>query len=71
MATLLVRPGVTAPSSIAFKDEDELLKQGGDPERIYIERILPPKIEMNLEYIRKIGFWKDIKIIFQTVAAVF
>ena len=71
MATLLVRPGVTAPSSIAFKDEDELLKQGGDPERIYIEQILPPKIEMNLEYIRKIGFWKDIKIIFQTVAAVF
>ena len=36
MATLLVRPGVTAPSSIAFKDEDEMLKQGGDPERIYI-----------------------------------
>ncbi len=70
-ATLLIRPGITAPSSIAFKDEDKLLNAGGDPEKIYIEKILPPKMALNLEYLRKISVIRDIQIIFQTVAAVF
>lgn len=70
MATLLIRPGVTAPSSIAFKDEDKLLNSGGDPEKIYLEKILPPKMELNLQYMKKISLCKDIKIMFQTVAAV-
>ena len=71
MATLLIRPGITASSSIAFKDEDRILNAGGDPERIYVEKILPPKMELNLQYVRDIGFWNDIKILFQTVGAVF
>lgn len=70
MATLLVRPGVTAPSSIAFKDEDRLLVSSGDPDQIYIEQILPPKTELNLKYLRDISVTDDIKIMFQTVAAV-
>lgn len=70
MATLLVRPGITAPSSIAFKDEDRLLVSSGDPDRIYIEQILPPKTELNLKYLRNISVAGDIKIMFQTVAAV-
>lgn len=70
MATLLIRPGITATSSIAFKDEDELLNAGGDPEKIYIEKILPTKMELNLEYMRHISVFSDIKIMFQTVAAV-
>ncbi|MFU0833847.1 MAG: Exopolysaccharide production protein ExoY [Oscillospiraceae bacterium] len=70
MATLLIRPGITAPSSIAFKDEDRLLVADGDPDKIYIERILPPKTQMNLEYLRNISVLGDIKIIFQTIAAV-
>jgi lipopolysaccharide/colanic/teichoic acid biosynthesis glycosyltransferase len=71
LATLLIRPGVTAPSSIAFKDEDKLLNAGGDPEKIYVEKILPPKMELNLEYMRHISVPRDIRIMFQTVAAVF
>lgn len=71
MATLLIRPGITAPSSIAFKDEDRLLNAGGDPEKIYLEKILPPKMAMNLEYLRRISVMRDIRIIFQTIAAVF
>jgi Sugar transferases involved in lipopolysaccharide synthesis len=71
MATLLIRPGITASSSIAFKDEDRILNAGGDPEQIYVEKILPPKMELNLQYVRDIGFWNDIKILFQTVGAVF
>lgn len=69
-ATLLVRPGVTAESSIAFKDEDEILSSGGDPEIIYVEKILPSKSEMNLQYLRNITVWGDIRIMFRTVTAV-
>lgn len=71
MATLLIRPGITATSSIAFKDEDKILNSGGNPEQIYIEKILPPKMELNLQYVRNIGLWNDIKILFQTFGAVF
>jgi lipopolysaccharide/colanic/teichoic acid biosynthesis glycosyltransferase len=70
MATLLIRPGITAPSSIAFKDEDRLLVADADPDKIYIERILPPKTQLNLEYLRNISVLGDIKIMFQTIAAV-
>ena len=71
MPTLLIRPGVTAPSSIAFKDEDKILKEGGDPEKIYVEKILPPKMALNLEYMKDISVLNDIKIMFKTVSAVF
>lgn len=70
LATLLVRPGITATASIAFKDEDELLKADGNPEQTYIERILPPKMALNLEYLRRISVWDDIRIMFRTVFAV-
>ena len=71
LATLLVRPGITATSSIAFKDEDKLLNSGGNPEQIYVEQILPPKMALNLEYLKDITVWNDIKIMFQTLTAVF
>ncbi|QAT51315.1 sugar transferase [Caproiciproducens sp. NJN-50] len=70
MATLLIRPGITAPSSIAFKDEDRLLVSSGDPDRIYIEQILPPKTELNLQYLRGISVAADMKIMVRTIAAV-
>ncbi|MCI1982257.1 MAG: sugar transferase [Oscillospiraceae bacterium] len=70
MATLLIRPGITAPSSIAFKDEDKLLNAGGNPEAIYVEKILPPKMALNLEYMNHLSVFRDIKIMFQTVAAI-
>ena len=71
MATLLVRPGVTAPSSIAFKDEDQLLDAAEDPEKVYAEKILPPKMELNLEYLEHVSPLYDLSVLFQTVAAVF
>lgn len=69
-ATLLVRPGVTATASIKFKDEDELLNSGGDPEETYIQQILPEKMKYNLEYLQHISVWQDLKIMVQTVLAV-
>lgn len=71
LATLLVRPGVTATASIHFKDEDEMLNSGGDPEEIYIHEILPEKMRYNLEYLNHISVWQDFKIMVQTVIAVF
>lgn len=70
LATLLIRPGVTAPSSIRFRNEDEILSAGDDPETTYIEKILPEKCGLNLEYLKKITVCRDIAIMFQTVAAV-
>lgn len=70
MATLLLRPGITATASIAFKDEDQLLNSGGDPEIIYVEQILPPKMKLNLDYLNHAGVGNDINIMFQTVWAV-
>ena len=71
MQTLLIRPGVTAPSSIAFKDEDKILNAESDPEKVYVEKILPPKMELNLEYMKDMSFLNDVKIIFKTLSAVF
>ncbi len=70
MATLLIRPGITATSSIAFKDEDRLLNAAEDPEKVYVEQILPPKMAYNLEYMKNISLLNDIKIMFQTIGAV-
>lgn len=71
MATLLVRPGITAPASIAFKDEGELLRGSEHPEQDYIEKILPGKMELNLKYIRELSFWRDIRILFNTFFCLF
>lgn len=69
-ATLLMPAGVTSPASIEYKDEERLLNGEGDPDKIYIEQILPEKMKYNLDYIRGFSFWKDLVILIQTVAAV-
>lgn len=62
--------GVTSPASIEYKDEERLLNGEGDPDKIYIEQILPEKMKYNLDYIRNFSFWKDLVILIQTVVAV-
>jgi len=62
--------GVTSPASIEYKDEERLLNGEGDPDKIYIEQILPEKMKYNLDYIRNFSFWKDLAILIQTVVAV-
>ena len=61
-----VRPGITDPASIKFRNENELLEQAEDPEKYYIECIMQEKIKLYLEYVNKHGFWYDMKLIFQT-----
>ncbi|MBQ7387785.1 MAG: sugar transferase [Paludibacteraceae bacterium] len=61
-----VRPGITDPASIKFRNENELLEKAEDPEKYYIEVIMQEKLRLYLEYVEKHGFWYDIKLIFKT-----
>ena len=67
---LLVRPGITDYASIAYRNENELLAGADDPRRMYIEEIMPAKLELNMKYLREISPLSDVKLIFGTIAAV-
>ncbi len=73
-ATLLLPAGVTSTASIKFKDEDEIIekgiKLGQAVDDIYINEVLPQKMKINLLDIRKFSFFRDIKIMLDTVWAV-
>lgn len=63
---LSVRPGITDYASIKFRNENDLLAVSDNPEKLYIETIMPEKLELNLKYISDNSLFKDIKIIFDT-----
>jgi len=67
---LLVRPGITDYASIAYRNENDLLAGADDPEKMYIETIMPDKIELNMKYLREISPLADIRLIFGTILAV-
>lgn len=64
---LTVKPGITDLASIEYRNENDLLKEAEDSDRKYIEEIMPAKLELNLKYIEKAGFFYDIGLIFKTV----
>lgn len=66
LRVLDVRPGITDPASIKFRNENELLEKAEDPEKYYIEVIMQEKLRLYLKYVEKHNFWYDIKLIFQT-----
>ena len=66
MHALDVRPGITDPASIKFRNENELMEQAEDPEKYYIEVIMQEKIKLYLEYVEKHSFLYDIGLIFKT-----
>ena len=66
MHVLDVRPGITDPASIKFRNENELMENAEDPEDYYINVIMQEKIKLYLEYVENASFWYDIKLIFQT-----
>lgn len=66
LRVLTVRPGITDIASIKYRNENELLEISEDPDRTYIEEIMPDKLKYNLEYIDKASFTYDIKLIFVT-----
>ena len=66
MRVLSVRPGITSLASIRYRNENEILAKADDPDRCYIEKIMPDKLAIDLEYVDKASLWNDIKLIFST-----
>lgn len=67
---LLIKPGITDLASIKYRSESEILAKAKDPEKVYIEEIMPHKLSLNLEYIEDMSFLYDIKLIFKTFGAI-
>ena len=70
MHVLDVRPGITDPASIMFRNENELMEKAENPEKYYIEVIMQEKIDQYLEYVEHHTFIKDIGLIFKTLWAI-
>jgi lipopolysaccharide/colanic/teichoic acid biosynthesis glycosyltransferase len=68
---LQVRPGITDPASIAFRNEEEILGSSSDPLRTYREEILPAKLELSEKYLRERTLRADIAALARTAAALF
>lgn len=68
---LSVRPGVTSPASLKYRHESELLATSSDPERLYVERILPDKLAIERDYVDHQTLRLDLRIMGATVVAAF
>ena len=64
---LSVKPGITDYASIEYMDENEILGKSSDPEKTYIEDIMPEKIKYNMKYIQNKNLFEYFKIILLTV----
>jgi lipopolysaccharide/colanic/teichoic acid biosynthesis glycosyltransferase len=65
---LAARPGMTSPASLQFRAEEEQL-QGPEWERIYVERIMPAKLQIDLEYLERRTIASDLRVIAATAAS--
>ena len=70
MRVLSVRPGLTDYASIRYVNENELLATSPDPEKAYIEEIMPDKLKLNLKYIDEQSVGTDLRIILMTLKAI-
>jgi lipopolysaccharide/colanic/teichoic acid biosynthesis glycosyltransferase len=68
---LSVRPGITDLAAIEFRDESDILARSTDPERAYVETILPVKLRHYVAYVEKRTMWLDVVIIARTLLAIF
>lgn len=64
---LTVKPGLTDYASLEYVDESELLSQSDDPNKTYIEEIMPAKINLGVKYVDQQSFGLDLKLIFKTI----
>jgi len=71
LKVLSVRPGLTDYASIIYIEENKILSESDDPEKMYVEKIMPHKLELNLKYIKNQTFFTDLKIIFETIFKIF
>lgn len=67
LKVLNVKPGITDYASIEYADENEILGGALDPNKVYIQEIMPAKIQLNMRYIQNISLKEYFKIIFLTL----
>lgn len=67
---LTVRPGITDPASIKYRSESEVMAAQAEPERYYIEVLMPQKLQINLDYLARRSLASDFGVILATAAAV-
>jgi len=67
MLVLSVQPGITDYASIEYSNENEILGRANNPEKTYIEEIMPAKLQLNLKYIEEKSLVTDFRIIFKTI----
>lgn len=71
LKVLAIKPGLTDYASLKYINEGEILASYSDPEKAYIDKIMPEKLTLNLQYIKEQSFLTDIKILAKTVIGVF
>jgi lipopolysaccharide/colanic/teichoic acid biosynthesis glycosyltransferase len=71
LKVLSVRPGITDYASLNFFNENEILAKATDPEKAYIEKVMPAKLKLNLKYVAYHTFIGDSKIIGKTIFKIF
>ncbi len=64
---LSIRPGITGPATLKYRNEEAMLAIQADPEKYNREVIFPDKVRLNRDYIEHYRFWDDLKYIFQTI----
>ena len=64
---LQLKPGITGPATLKYRNEEELLAQQANPQQYNDEVIFPDKVKINLEYLHHHSFWGDIRIIIKTI----
>ena len=65
------KPGITDVASLEYYRENEILGASEDPQKKYIEEIMPAKIELNKQYIKNASLGQDIKIMWRTIVRMF
>ena len=67
---LTIKPGITDYAALEFRDEEELLSKYEDLKRGYVSDVLPRKIELYKQYVERVGFVEDIRILFRTIGKI-
>ena len=67
LQVLTVKPGLTDYASLEYVNENEILGRAEDPNKTYVEEIMPHKLNLNLKYIEEAGIITDLRIIFKTI----
>lgn len=70
LKVLSVQPGITDYASIKYRNENDILAKSNNPEKVYIEEIMPEKLQLNQQYINQVSIFTDVKLILLTIKTI-